>query len=67
MKQIKRNSPAEEADIQRGIAADLDMVEWTDKDFAQARLATDILPPEFTLGLKMRHRTLANKRRDAAS
>ncbi len=34
----------EEADIQRGIAADPDNPEWTEDDFAAARPASDALP-----------------------
>jgi uncharacterized protein (DUF4415 family) len=42
---IRRNTDAEEAAIQHGIAADPDNPEWTAEDFARARPAKDILPP----------------------
>lgn len=51
MKRIKRNSPAEEAAIQRGIAADLDAAEWTEEDFAQAHRAADVLSAEMLASL----------------
>jgi len=57
MKRIKRNSPAEEAAIQRGIAADPDAAEWTAKDFAQSHLAADIMPAEVVADLTPRHRS----------
>lgn len=34
---LMRNTPEEEAAIQRGIAADADNPEWTEADFASAR------------------------------
>jgi len=37
MSKIKRNTPAEEAAIQRGIDQDPDNPEWTADDFAKAR------------------------------
>jgi uncharacterized protein (DUF4415 family) len=43
---LKRNTPAEEAAIQAGIAADPDAPEWTEDDFAQARPAAEMLPAE---------------------
>lgn len=46
MRRIKRNSAAEEAAIQRGIAADPDAAEWTVEDFAQAHCAADVLPAD---------------------
>jgi uncharacterized protein (DUF4415 family) len=36
----------EEAKIQAGIALDPDNPEWTDEDFARARPAKDVLPPQ---------------------
>ncbi len=56
MKRIKRNSPAEEAAIQRGIAADPDAAEWTDEDFAKAHRAIDVMPTEVLAGLAPRRR-----------
>jgi len=44
MMRIRHNSPAEEASIQRGIAADADAAEWTEQDFAQVYRAVDVLP-----------------------
>jgi hypothetical protein len=40
--------PAEEEDrkINRGIALDPDCPEWTDEDFARARPAKGVLPPD---------------------
>ncbi len=43
---LSPNSPEEEARIQAGIAADPDTFEWTDEDFAQARPAAEVMPPE---------------------
>jgi uncharacterized protein (DUF4415 family) len=37
-------SDIEEAEIQRGIAADPDNPEWTDEDFANARPAAEVIP-----------------------
>lgn len=56
MKWIKRNTPAEEAAIQRGIAADPDAAEWTVEDFTQAHRATDVMPAEVLAGLTPRRR-----------
>jgi uncharacterized protein (DUF4415 family) len=42
----------EEARIQAGIAADPDNPEWTEEDFAQARPAREVLPPEFFEAVK---------------
>ncbi len=56
MRRIKRNSPAEEAAIQRGIAADPDAAEWTEEDFAQAHRAADVLPAEMLASLTPRRR-----------
>ena len=41
---MRRNTPEEEAEIQRGIAADPDAPEWTDEDFACARPAGEVVP-----------------------
>ena len=43
MKRIKRNSLAEEAAIQRGIAADPDVAECTKEDFARAQRASNVM------------------------
>jgi uncharacterized protein (DUF4415 family) len=40
---LKRNTAAEEAAIQRGIAADPDNPEWTDEDFAKARPFKEVM------------------------
>jgi hypothetical protein len=40
---LRRNTPEEEAAIQRGIAADPDNPEWTAEDFAASRLAGEML------------------------
>jgi uncharacterized protein (DUF4415 family) len=53
---LKRNTPAEEAEIQAGIAADPDAPEWTDEDFAQARPAVEMLPAEVYTDLTTRRR-----------
>jgi len=50
MKRITRNSPAEEAAIQRGIAADPDAAEWTPEDFTQAHHAIDVMPTAIMVG-----------------
>jgi uncharacterized protein (DUF4415 family) len=44
-RKIRQNTDAEEAEIQRGIAADPDNPEWTAEDFARARPAKEMLPP----------------------
>jgi uncharacterized protein (DUF4415 family) len=44
MRKFRPNTPAEEAAIQRGIAADSDNPEWTDADFARARSAAEVAP-----------------------
>ncbi len=41
---IRRNTPEEEAAIQRGIALDPDNPEWTAEDFARARAARELHP-----------------------
>ncbi len=43
---LRRNTPAEEAAIQAGIDADPENPEWTAEDFAQARPASEVMPPE---------------------
>jgi uncharacterized protein (DUF4415 family) len=39
-------TPGEDAAINAGIAADPDNPEWTDKDFAKAKPASEFFPPE---------------------
>ena len=41
---LRRNTPEEEAEIQRGIEADPDAPEWTEEDFARARPAREVVP-----------------------
>jgi hypothetical protein len=50
--------PTEEEDkeINRGIALDPDCSEWTDKDFARARPAKDVVPPDLYEALVKRGR-----------
>jgi uncharacterized protein (DUF4415 family) len=43
-RRFDRNTPEEEAAIQRGIDADPDAPEWTDEDFARARSAREVHP-----------------------
>jgi uncharacterized protein (DUF4415 family) len=43
MKKLRTPTDAEEAAIQRGIAADPDNPEWTDADFERARPAVEVL------------------------
>lgn len=43
-KQLPRNTPGEEAAIQRGIAAGPDNPEWTEEDCARARPAIEVVP-----------------------
>jgi uncharacterized protein (DUF4415 family) len=43
---FRRNTAAEEVAINAGIAADPDNPEWTDEDFARARPASEMMPPE---------------------
>ncbi len=50
MKRITRNGQAEEAAIQRGIAADPDAAEWTLEDFTQAHHAIDVMPTAIMVG-----------------
>ena len=42
-RRLQRNTPEEEAAIQRGIAADPDTFEVTEEDFARARPAHEVL------------------------
>jgi uncharacterized protein (DUF4415 family) len=53
---IKRNTPEEEAAIQRGIDADPDNPEWTAEDFARARGAPEVMPPAVYNALVERRR-----------
>ena len=41
---LRRNTPDEEAAIQRGIDADPDNPEWTEEMFARARPASEVMP-----------------------
>lgn len=41
---LRRNTPEEEAEIQRGIDLDPDNPEWTAEDFARARPAREVHP-----------------------
>ena len=45
-RRFKRNTPEEEAAINAGIALDPDNPEWTEEDFANARPASEMMPPE---------------------
>jgi len=45
-----RNTPEEEAAIQRGIAADPDNPEWTKEDFAQARPFAEVMAERKRMG-----------------
>lgn len=45
-----RNTPEEEAAIQRGIAADPDNPEWTAEDFAQARPFAQVMAERKRMG-----------------
>lgn len=60
MKKAKSKLPpitdAEEAAIQNGIARDRDNPEWTKKDFARARPAKEVLPPELYAAFEKRKR-----------
>jgi uncharacterized protein (DUF4415 family) len=53
---LKRNTPTEEAAVQRGIAVDPDAAEWTAADFARARPAAAVLPPAVYGALQSRRR-----------
>lgn len=44
-------TPEEEDAINAGIAADPDSPEWTEEDFAAARPASEVLPPELYAAL----------------
>ena len=50
------HSDEEKAAIQRGIDADPDNPEWTDEDFAGARPAAEMMPPDV-------YRALVDRRR----
>ena len=41
---IRRNTPEEEAEIQRGIASDPENPEWTQENFTTARPANEMMP-----------------------
>lgn len=43
-RRLRRNTPEEEAEIQRGIDQDPDNPEWTAEDFARARPAHEVVP-----------------------
>lgn len=58
MRRIRHNSPAEEAAIQRGIAADADAAEWTEQDFSKACRAEDVLPASMLTALTLRREAL---------
>jgi uncharacterized protein (DUF4415 family) len=49
---LLRNTPEEEAAIQRGIDADPDNPEATAEDFKRARPASEVLSPEFLANWK---------------
>jgi uncharacterized protein (DUF4415 family) len=52
VKRIPRDlTDEEEALAQAGIAADPDNPEWTDEDFAKARPASEVLPPDLYAAL----------------
>lgn len=53
-RRFPRNTPEEEAAIQRGIAADPDAREWTDEDFARARPAREAMGGEVVEALVRR-------------
>lgn len=55
-RKFRLNTPEEEADIQRRIAQDPDNPEWTEEDFARARPASEVMPPEFMAEHAKRHR-----------
>jgi uncharacterized protein (DUF4415 family) len=46
----------EDEQINRGIASDPEMPEWTDENFARARPAKDVLPSAFYQAAVKRHR-----------
>ncbi len=43
---VRMPSVEEDRRINAGIAADPDTFEWTDEEFAQARPASEVMPPE---------------------
>jgi uncharacterized protein (DUF4415 family) len=43
---VRIPSAEEDRRINAGIAADPDTFEWTDEEFAQARPASEVMPPE---------------------
>ncbi len=43
---VRMPSADEDRRINAGIAADPDTFEWTDEEFAQARPAAEVMPPE---------------------
>jgi uncharacterized protein (DUF4415 family) len=47
---LARNTPAEEAAIQRGIEADPDNPEWTAEDFAKARPFSEVMATRKRMG-----------------
>lgn len=53
-RKLERNSTAEEAAIQQGIAADPDNPEWTEADFAAAKPAAAVLGHETVQALARR-------------
>jgi uncharacterized protein (DUF4415 family) len=53
---IHELTDAEEARIQAGIAKDPDNPEWTEEDWAKARPAAEVLPPELYAALVRRPR-----------
>jgi uncharacterized protein (DUF4415 family) len=55
-RKLEYPTPAEEAAIQRGITQDPDNPELTDEWFAEARPASEVMPPELYAELTKRHR-----------
>jgi uncharacterized protein (DUF4415 family) len=55
-RKLIRPTRAEASQIDRGIAVDPDNPEWTDEDFAHARPAHEILPPQMYEAAVKRHR-----------
>ncbi len=53
---LQPNTDEEEVAIHRGIAADADNPEWSDQDFARARPAAEMTPPDL-------YRALVEQRR----
>ncbi|MBC9177746.1 BrnA antitoxin family protein [Pseudoroseomonas ludipueritiae] len=60
-RKLRRNTGAEEAAIQRGIAQDPDNPEWTEEMFARARPAAEVLGPQMVKAFQ-RARVLPEKR-----